>query len=73
VRETAEALAAGTGARVVDSDEADLLVVGSRPDAPKGHVLVSASSQYLIETARRPVLVVPRGAAVSFRAPVGVS
>jgi nucleotide-binding universal stress UspA family protein len=73
VRATAEALAAACGARVVASEDADLLVVGSRPDAPQGRVLVTAATQYLIETAQRPVLVVPRGVAVPFRAAVGVA
>ncbi|TMK39607.1 MAG: hypothetical protein E6G56_10435 [Actinobacteria bacterium] len=73
VRETAAALAQSAGARVVDGESADLIVVGSRPDAPQGRVLVSAANQYLIETSERPVLVVPRGVAVPFRVPVGVA
>src|SRR5437660_1367595 len=54
-------------------ESAALIVVGSRPDAPQGRVLVSAANQYLIETSERPVLVVPRGVAVPFRVPVGVA
>jgi nucleotide-binding universal stress UspA family protein len=73
VRGTADALAESVGARVVDGESADLIVVGSRPDAPQGRVLVSAANQYLIETAERPVLVVPRGVAVPFRVPAGVA
>jgi nucleotide-binding universal stress UspA family protein len=45
---------------------ADLLVVGSRPEAEEGHVSLSAASENLIEIASCPVLVVPRGKALSF-------
>ncbi|HEX3318967.1 MAG TPA: universal stress protein [Solirubrobacteraceae bacterium] len=46
----------------------DFLVVGSRPEAPEGRVLVSSASEYAIELATCPVLVVRRGAALSFGA-----
>ena len=66
-RETAESLARALGAAVVvDGAAADLLVVGSRPDAPAGRVLISASASYRIETSRRPALVVPRARVVRF-------
>jgi nucleotide-binding universal stress UspA family protein len=45
---------------------ADLLVVGSRPEAEVGRVSLSAASENLIENASAPVLVVPHGKALSF-------
>ncbi len=67
-RETAESLAAALGASVAEhgSGPLDLLVVGSRPESPAGKVTLSAASDYAVETATCPVLVVPRGSAVSF-------
>jgi nucleotide-binding universal stress UspA family protein len=67
--ETAHALAASLGARVTDDEpHVDLLVVGSRPEAPAGRVMISASAQNEIENAGSPVLVIPRGVAVRFPA-----
>jgi nucleotide-binding universal stress UspA family protein len=64
---TASALASALGADVAPvADEADLLVLDSRPDAEQGHVLLSASAAHLIEVARCPVLVVSRGVTLSF-------
>ena len=65
--QTAESLAAALGAAVSDGGEGpiDLLVVGSRPEAPPGSVTLSASSDYAVEAATYPVLVVPRGGPVS--------
>lgn len=69
--ETARDLAESLGARVTrDEPHVDLLVVGSRPEAPHGRVMVSAHAQYAIENATSPVLVVPRGVPVRFRLPV---
>jgi nucleotide-binding universal stress UspA family protein len=67
-RETAESLAAALGASVGEhgSGPLDLLVVGSRPESPAGKVTLSAASDYAVETATYPVLVVPRGRAISF-------
>jgi nucleotide-binding universal stress UspA family protein len=69
-RDTAESLAAALGATVAEhgSGPVDLLVVGSRPESPAGKVTLSAASDYAVETASQPVLVVPRGSAVSFAA-----
>jgi nucleotide-binding universal stress UspA family protein len=66
--ETAEALARALSAEVVsaDSHSADVLVVGSRPEAEQGRVSISAASENLIENATCPVLVVPQGRALSF-------
>jgi nucleotide-binding universal stress UspA family protein len=68
--ETARSLASALGAAVVDHDggHVDLLVVGSRPESPAGKVTLSAASDYAVETATQPVLVVPRGKALSFAA-----
>jgi nucleotide-binding universal stress UspA family protein len=67
-RETAEALAAALGASVapVANDEADLLVIDSRPEAEQGRVSLSASAAHLIEIATCPVLVLPRGVTLQF-------
>jgi nucleotide-binding universal stress UspA family protein len=65
---TAEALARSLGAELNTGGEsgADLLVVGSRPEAEEGRVSLSAASENLIEVATCPVLVVPRGKTIAF-------
>jgi nucleotide-binding universal stress UspA family protein len=73
---TAEALASALSAELDRGGEqgADLLVVGSRPEAEQGRVSLSAASENLIEIAACPVLVVPRGRALAFgRAVVGAA
>ena len=67
-RQTAESLAGSLGATVAEhgSGRVDLLVVGSRKEAPEGKVVLSASSDYAVEAANYPVLVIPRGRAVDF-------
>jgi nucleotide-binding universal stress UspA family protein len=67
-RATAEALAGALGATVapVANEQADLLVIDSRPEAEPGRISLSASARHLIETATSPVLVVPRGVALPF-------
>jgi nucleotide-binding universal stress UspA family protein len=69
-RATAESLAAALGAAVTEFKGApvDLLVVGSRPESPQGKVTLSASSDYAVEAASYPVLVVPRGVTIRFDA-----
>jgi nucleotide-binding universal stress UspA family protein len=65
--ETAYALAARHDAKVVDSDRTvDLVVVGSRPEARHGHVMITSSAQNAIEEATAPVLVVARGLPLTF-------
>ena len=49
-----------------DERQVDLLVVGSRIEAPVGQVMLSAQAQNEIENARCPVLVVPRGVTIDF-------
>jgi nucleotide-binding universal stress UspA family protein len=70
-RATAESLAAALGATVRDGSQGpiDLLVVGSRPEAHPGRVTISASTDYAVEAATCPVLVVPRGVPIRFDAP----
>ncbi|HEY0391721.1 MAG TPA: universal stress protein [Solirubrobacterales bacterium] len=68
-RGTARSLAEALGAEVSEHDGGrlvDLLVVASRPESPTGKVTLSAASDYVVETATQPVLVVPRGVALSF-------
>jgi nucleotide-binding universal stress UspA family protein len=69
-RATADSLAAALGARVTEFKGApvDLLVVGSRSESPPGKVTLSASSDYAVEAATYPVLVVPRGVTICFDA-----
>ncbi len=68
---TAEALARSLGVALVAGDrDADLLVVGSRPEAEEGRVSLSAASENLIEVATCPVVVVPHGKALAFDGPV---
>jgi nucleotide-binding universal stress UspA family protein len=65
---TAEALAAALGATVapVANQDADLLVIDSRPDAQQGRVSISSSASHLIEIATCSVLVVARGVTLPF-------
>jgi nucleotide-binding universal stress UspA family protein len=69
-RATAESLAATLGASLRDGGRKplDLLVIGSRPETPRGRVMLSAANEYEIETATCPVLVTPRGIAIRFAA-----
>ncbi len=67
-RQTADALASALGAALapVANEDTGLLVVDSRPEAEQGRVSVSASATHVIEIARCPVLVLPRGRALAF-------
>jgi nucleotide-binding universal stress UspA family protein len=69
-RATADSLAEALGASVVEfsGQRVDLLVVGSRPESPQGKVTLSASSDYAVEAANYPVIVIPRGVALDFGA-----
>jgi len=64
-RTTAEAFAARSGQPIAlpTQEHVDLLVVGSRPGTPEGHVSVSAAAEYLVETTSANVLVLTRGVA----------
>ncbi len=67
-RQTAESLATALGANVapVANEDAGLLVVDSRPEAEQGRVAISASAAHVVEIARCPVLILPRGRALPF-------
>src|SRR5947209_13268476 len=67
--DTARELAESLGARVTrDEPYVDLLVVGSRLEAPEGQVMISSAAWNAIENATAPVLVVPHGVTVRFPA-----
>jgi Universal stress protein family len=51
---------------------ADLLVVGSRPEAPEGRVMVSSRARHAIEDATCPVLIVPRSVPVRFETALAI-
>jgi nucleotide-binding universal stress UspA family protein len=71
--ETARELADSLGAKVTrDERRVDLLVVGSRLEAPEGRVLITSQAQNEIENATFPVLVVARGVPVQFGVPAGI-
>jgi nucleotide-binding universal stress UspA family protein len=71
--ETARELAQAVGATVTrDERQVDLLVVGSRTEAPEGRVLLSAQMQNAIENTGAPVLVVARGVRIEFGTLAGV-
>jgi len=65
-RQTARALADTLGADVVESRSSavDLIVVGSQPGAPDGHVVVGGDVRSELNNARSSVLVLPAGVAV---------
>jgi nucleotide-binding universal stress UspA family protein len=67
-RATADSIAVALGATVVKFERGpvDLLIVGSRPESPQGKVTLSASSDYVVEAATYPVIVVPRGVTIRF-------
>jgi nucleotide-binding universal stress UspA family protein len=68
VRETADAIAGKLSASVAEraSSDIDLLVVGSKSGTVTGRITISAAADYLIELARCPVIILPRGVAVAF-------
>jgi nucleotide-binding universal stress UspA family protein len=70
--ETARDLAEALEASVTrDEPRVDLLVVGSRSEAPHGRVMITARAEHAIENAICPVLIVARGVAVEFGSLVG--
>jgi nucleotide-binding universal stress UspA family protein len=65
--ETAFSLAKQFSATVVDREHGvDLLVVGSRSEAPHGRVMISGHSLRAVEETTSPVLIVARGVALHF-------
>lgn len=73
--DTAHAIATHFGATVTDRIHGvDLLIVGSRAQAAEGTVLLSARNEITIEEeADVPVLIVARGVALDFRAPLYIA
>jgi nucleotide-binding universal stress UspA family protein len=72
--ETARDLADQLGARLTrDERQVDLLVVGSRLEAPEGRVMITAQAQNEIENATVPVLVTARGVPVQFAVSAAVN
>jgi nucleotide-binding universal stress UspA family protein len=68
--QTAKDLADALGATVAERHTtADLLVVGSSPASPTGHVNLTARAGYAIETAHTPVIAIARGTEVKFSKP----
>jgi nucleotide-binding universal stress UspA family protein len=71
--ETARELAESVGASVTrDERHVDILVVGSRSEAPEGRVMLSSQAQNEIENSGAPVLVVARGVPIEFGTLAGV-
>jgi nucleotide-binding universal stress UspA family protein len=71
--ETARDLAESLGAQVTrDEPFVDLLVVGSRPEAPAGRLMLSSHSHKQVESATSPVIVLPHGVSLRFPAIVGI-
>ncbi len=71
---TANELAARLGATVTTGENpCDLLVVGSRPEAQAGQVMITAQAQNAIENAGGPVIVLARGVALGFEAPLFIA
>lgn len=68
VLETADLLASRLGGEVATraTKDVDLIVVGSKTGTVTGRVTISAAAEYLIELARCPVVVLPRGVALAF-------
>ena len=62
-RQTAAALAEKLGATVVESrsEPVDLTVVGSKPDAPPGRIVLGGDVRQELSSARSSVLVLPAG------------
>jgi nucleotide-binding universal stress UspA family protein len=61
-RRTANSLAEKLGATIVadtPSESVDLIVVGSQPDAPSGHVVIGGDVRTELDRARASVLVLP--------------
>lgn len=66
--QTAATIAGRLGATVTAraSDDVGLLIVGSKAPAVHGTVLISAASAYLVDLARCPAIVLPRGVPLTF-------
>jgi nucleotide-binding universal stress UspA family protein len=66
-RQSAEALAEALGAEVLEGGgDADLIVVDSQSNGPEGRISLGGSARAQLDSARGSVIVLPRGAALSF-------
>jgi nucleotide-binding universal stress UspA family protein len=64
---TAEALAQALGAEILEGGgNADLIVVDSQSNGPEGKISLGGSTRAQLDSARGSVIVLPRGAALSF-------
>jgi nucleotide-binding universal stress UspA family protein len=64
---TAKSLASALGVSIAEKHtDADVVVVGSSPASPKGHVNLSGRAGYAIETSDAPVIAVARGVELTF-------
>ncbi len=73
VLETATGLAERVDATVLPAERGvDLLIVGSRPEARPGQVMISAQAQNAIENATSPVIVLARSVPLRFAVPATV-
>jgi nucleotide-binding universal stress UspA family protein len=65
--QTAEALAQSLGAKILGGGgNADLIVVDSQSNGPEGKISLGGSTRAQLDSARGSVIVLPRGAALSF-------
>ena len=65
--QTAAALAQALGAQLLeDGSNADLIVVDSQSNGPEGKISLGGSTRAQLDSARGSVIVLPRGAALSF-------
>jgi nucleotide-binding universal stress UspA family protein len=66
-RQSAEALAQALGAEVLaGGGNADLILVDSQSNGPEGRIALGGSARGQLDSARGSVIVLPRGAALSF-------
>jgi len=64
---TAESLAQALGAKVLEgSGNADLILVDSQSNGPEGRISLGGPTRAQLDSARGSVIVLPRGAALSF-------
>jgi nucleotide-binding universal stress UspA family protein len=65
-QETAEALAAALGARIIEGGgNADLILVDSQSNGPEGRIALGGSTRAQLDSAHGSVIVLPRGSALS--------
>jgi nucleotide-binding universal stress UspA family protein len=64
---TAESLAQALGAEILEGGgDADLILVDSQSNGPEGRISLGGSTRAQLDSARGSVIVLPRGAALSF-------